>query len=191
MINDSYFINFPELETDRLSLRKLQLTDAQAIQFIRSNNEVMRFMDSDHQNTIEDSLRFISSGEEVFNKKEGLFWAVINKDSKEFMGDFSFWRIDRKNARAEIGYTLKPQFWGKGYMKEAMCEIISFGFQELGLHSLEANINPANDNSRKLLLAMGFQKEAYFRENYYFDGKFLDSEIYSLLENNFNLNDLR
>ena len=66
-------------------------------------------------------------------------------------------------------------------MSETMSTIVEFGFNELNLHSIEANINPSNNPSRKLLLNSGFKKEAYFRENYFHDGKYLDSEIYSLL----------
>jgi [ribosomal protein S5]-alanine N-acetyltransferase len=70
-------------------------------------------------------------------------------------------------------------------MTEAMRTIFKFGFDELNLHSLEANINPLNNNSRAVLKKMGFQKEAYFRENYYYNGDYLDSEIYSLLNSDF------
>ncbi len=84
-----------------------------------------------------------------------------------------------------VGYTLKPKFWGKGYMSETLSTLIEFGFEKLGVHTFVANINPANSNSRKLLLKMGFQKEGYFRENYYINGKFFDSETYGLLKSDF------
>jgi ribosomal-protein-alanine N-acetyltransferase len=61
--------------------------------------------------------------------------------------------------------------------------LLKFGFRGLNLHSIEANINPQNENSKGVLEKIGFQKEAYFRENYYYKEKFLDSEIYCLLEN--------
>ena len=80
---------------------------------------------------------------------------------------------------------LDPAFWGKGFMKEALIAVLDFGFRKLGLHSFQANINPENERSGKLLKQLGFVKEAYFRENYYFNGKYLDSEIYSLLERDF------
>jgi ribosomal-protein-alanine N-acetyltransferase len=54
----------------------------------------------------------------------------------------------------------------------------------MNLHSIEANINPENIASRKLLEKTGFVREAYFKENYFFNGKFIDSEIYSLLNKN-------
>jgi ribosomal-protein-alanine N-acetyltransferase len=49
------------------------------------------------------------------------------------------------------------------------------------LHSVEANVNPGNIASASLLKKHGFVKEAYFKENYFFNGNFHDSEIYSLL----------
>jgi ribosomal-protein-alanine N-acetyltransferase len=57
-----------------------------------------------------------------------------------------------------------------------------FGFKEMKLHSVEANVNPLNERSKKVLERIGFKKEAHFRENYLFNGEFLDSIIYSLLE---------
>jgi ribosomal-protein-alanine N-acetyltransferase len=66
-------------------------------------------------------------------------------------------------------------------MNEALTEVLKFGFQTIGLHSVEANVNPKNAASIKLLIKNGFNREAYFRENYYFNGQFLDSEIYSLI----------
>jgi ribosomal-protein-alanine N-acetyltransferase len=70
-------------------------------------------------------------------------------------------------------------------MKEAIRATFNFGFKDFNLHSLEANINPGNQNSRGILTSMGFQKEAYFRENYFYNGEYLDSEIYTLLKSDF------
>ena len=68
-------------------------------------------------------------------------------------------------------------------MKEALLKVIDYGFDQLKLHSIEANINPSNIASAALLTGNRFIKEAYFKENFYFDGHFLDSEIYSLINN--------
>ena len=76
---------------------------------------------------------------------------------------------------------LLPSEWKKGYMNEAIKRVIDFGFHSMKLHSIEANINPNNIASAQLLKKYHFIKEAYFKEDYYFNGKFLDSEIYSLL----------
>lgn len=185
MINEIHFSTFPTLESERLRFRAFTLSDAEHIQYIRNHDDVMLYMDSNRHVTLEDSEKFIANNLESYQRKAGLFWVIEEKESKDFIGDFSYWNIDKKNARGEIGYTLKPEFWGKGFMKETMITLLGFGFKELHLHSIEANINPKNDNSRKALVKMGFQKEAYFRENYFYNGEFLDSEIYSLLAKDF------
>jgi ribosomal-protein-alanine N-acetyltransferase len=185
MINEIYFKDFPLLESERLFLRKLSLEDAPDVQLTRSDEKVMIYMDSERHKTLEYSENFISENLKMYEQKRGMFWALIEKSSQKLIGDFAFWKIDAKNSRAEIGYTLKPEFWGKGFMKEAMIEILNFGFDHLKLHSIEANINPENNNSRGILKKLGFQKEAYFRENYFFNGDYLDSEIYSLLKTDF------
>jgi len=186
MIEERYFKEFPVLETPRLLLRKLSLEDAKYFQQIRNDERVMEFMDSNRHVKIADSEKFIAENLENYEQKKAISWALIEKASNKFIGDFSFWAIDMKNSRAEVGYVLRPAYWGKGFMKEALQEIFKFGFQKLNLHSLEANINPANENSRRLLLSLGFVKEAYFKENYFYNGEYLDSEIYSLLGKNFN-----
>lgn len=182
MINDIHFSNPPQLETERLLLRPLTLDDAPAMQRIRSDERVMVFMDSERHTTLAHSIKFITENLDTYQNKKGLFWALTLKTTGVFIGDFSYWDINHKNARAEIGYTLLPDYWGNGYMTEALQTLLQFGFKDLNLHSIEANINPSNTNSRKLLQRLGFVKEAYFRENYYYDGQFIDSEIYSLLE---------
>ena len=185
MINNIYFHNFPELESARLLLRKQRLTDAPDLQLIRSDKTVMKFMDSDYHLTVQQSENFIEENLQAYTQEEAISWALIEKSTQQFIGDFTYWKIDKKNSRAEIGYTLKPQFWGNGYMTEAMVQILKFGFNNLKLHSIEANVNPKNEKSKKLLKRIGFRKEGYFRENYYFDGAYLDSEIFSLLKSDF------
>jgi len=76
---------------------------------------------------------------------------------------------------------LDPDFWGKGIMKEALLAAIDFGFNQMNLHSIEAHINPDNTASGMLLEKVGFVREAYFKEDFFFRGEFIDTAIYSLL----------
>lgn len=181
-INKNVFKSFPDLETERLSFRKIDLRDANEIFLIRSNDEVMRFMDVPRHHSISDSEKLIQTAEDSYKKETGINWAIIEKHSQSFIGYIGFIRIFSEHCRAEIGYVLKPEYWGKGYMFETINRLVRFGFKEMQLHSIEANVNPLNERSKKVLQRVGFKREAYFRENYLFDGKFLDSVIYSLLE---------
>ena len=186
MLNDKHFDTFPYMESERLIFRQFELADAADIQAIRSDELVMKFMDSNRHDTVLESELFLARNLEAYQNKAGIFWAIIDKSTGLFAGDFSYWRLDRANNRGEIGYSLKPHFWGKGYMPETMQKLLNFGFKKLKLHSIVANVNPENENSKNVLKKIGFKKEAFFRENYYFKGKYLDSEIYCLLESDFN-----
>jgi len=180
-INDKVFENFPELNSARLLLRDVKISDAESMLKLRSNDQVMIHMDSDYHNSIEDALKFIKLINDSYNNKQGINWIVELNETGEMIGYVCFHRLDRTNCRAEIGYALHPDYWRKGYTAEAIRKVVKFGFGEMDLHGIDANVNPKNEASKSLLKKLGFKKEAYFRENYLRNGKFLDSEIYCLL----------
>ena len=176
------FTDFPKMETDRLILREHTLKDAQSWFELRHNPDVMRYIDRDSPKDIAEVEDYINGLITGFEQGESMGWAIAFKDKPtQMIGNVVFWRMDFPNYRAEIGYLIDPAHWRKGLVSEALIEIIAFAFEEMKLHSIEANINPQNEASRRLLLKQGFVKEAYFKEDYYFNGKFLDSEIYSLI----------
>ena len=90
----------------------------------------------------------------------------------------------KEHYRAEIGYLLSDAFQRRGIMQEAITAAINYGFNVMRLHSIEANVNPGNTASIMLLEKNKFMREAYFRENFYYNGKFMDSLVYSLLTSN-------
>jgi len=181
-INDKVFEEFPIIESKRLIFRNFLWSDVQKLFEIRSNDQVMNYMDTVKHQSIADAMNLINSINTSFSEKKGINWVVVEKTSNQFIGYFGYWKLIKDHCRAEIGYALSPEFWGNGYMIEAMDILLDFGFNKLNLHSIEANVNPNNESSIKLLEKSGFSKEAYFRENYLFNGEFIDSAIYSLLE---------
>ncbi|MBK6914169.1 MAG: GNAT family N-acetyltransferase [Ignavibacteriales bacterium] len=181
-IDKSVFEKFPELESERLLFREFLLSDSKDLYLIESNDAVVRYMDKHKMESINDSENYIRSCRESYKTENSIEWGIIEKSSNSFIGYFGFWRIVKAHCRAEIGYSLNPGYWGKGYMTESLKTLLLYGFNKLKLHSIEANVNPKNKNSIKLLEGIGFKKEAYFRENFLFDDKFLDTITYSLLE---------
>ncbi|MEO6539081.1 MAG: GNAT family N-acetyltransferase [Ferruginibacter sp.] len=176
------FDPFPDLKTDRLVLRCLTLDDAPELFYLRSNKEVMKYIDREPQKTVEETEVFINFLLETQNKTDAVLWVIALKENPSVMiGNIGYWRMQKEHYRAEIGYMLHHNFWKKGIMKEAIKPVISYGFETMKLHSIEANINPGNKASEVLLESIGFNREAYFKENYYFNGKFSDSAVYSLL----------
>jgi len=130
---------------------------------------------------VDDVLALIAKIEDSLLLNEGITWGISLKEDSKLIGTIGFWRMDKANYRAEIGYMLMPEMQGKGLMHEAISTSIRYGFEEMKLHSIEANVNPANLLSKKILEKNGFVQEAYFKENYYYNGRFLDSSIYSLV----------
>ena len=177
------FTPFPELKTERLVLRRMLMEDAHALFEMRSDERVMQFLDRPRAKTIADAENLIRLIDHDIDSNIGITWGVSLHGNSRLIGTMGFWNITKAHFRAEIGYLLHPDFQGKGLMMEAAKKTIDFGFREMRLHSIEANINPNNLRSAKMLEKCGFVKEAHFRENYYYDGKFLDSVIYSLLNN--------
>lgn len=185
-INVAVFEKFPQLKSERLLFR--EFTDLHVAPFyaLRTHKDVLNYMDTSPLENLLASEKMISENHTMFQSKQGISWAILDANQHLFLGYFLIWNIDHKHARAEIGYALLPEYWGKGYMKETFRTMLPFAFKTLKLHRLEANINPNNIRSEKLLIATGFRKEAHYKEHYFFNGKYTDSVIYGLLERDLN-----
>jgi len=175
------FNPFPEITTDRLLLRAVSKSDVKEIFFLRSDERVMKYIDKLPAETLDDAYEFINKITELEKNDDAVTWAITLKGDSKLIGTICFWNIQKEHYRAEIGYVLHPDHWGKGIMQEAFSVVVNYGFKVMNLHSIEANVNPGNEASVKLLEKNNFKREAYFKENYFYNGKFLDTAIYSLL----------
>lgn len=175
------FTPFPIINTERLILREVSLDDVQEMFFLRSDESVLTYLDKAPEKSTEETRAMIETIKNNATNNDGIFWVITVKGDNTMIGSICYWRLDKAHYRAEIGYVLHPSQQGKGIMDEAMKAVLQYGFETMKLHSVEANVNPGNKASMKLLERNGFVKEAYFRENYYYNGRFLDSVIYSLI----------
>jgi [ribosomal protein S5]-alanine N-acetyltransferase len=177
------FSPFPEIKTTRLLLRKMVPADAPELLFLRSDDTVMQYIDREKTKSLEEATAFIDKINTYIDNNESILWAIALQDKPgTLIGTICFWNITREHFRAEVGYMLHPTFWNRGLMKEALLAVIDFGFNEMKLHSIEGRINPDNSVSGILLEKAGFVREAYYKEDFYFRGKFIDTAVYSLLE---------
>ena len=175
------FNPFPLLSTERLNLRRISDEDEKEIFFLRSDKEMLQFLDRDPAQSIDEAREWIRMINKGIDDNQYIAWAIALKNDPLLIGTITFWNVKYEHYRAEIGYALHPLFQGRGLMNEAMTAVINYGFDSLKLHSIEANVNPSNAPSIRLLERSGFIREAYHRENYYYNGHFLDSAIYSLI----------
>lgn len=175
------FEPFPTLTTERIVLRKIVPGDAAALFKLRTDERVLKHLMREGPGSIGEVLKFIESGDSELQAQTAIFWAMELKEQPGLFGNIGFRNIRKEHYRAEVGYSMLPAYFGKGLMQEALQKVLEYGFEAMKLHSVEANIDPENDPSRKLLERNGFVKEAHFREDYYFRGAFYDSAIYSLI----------
>jgi ribosomal-protein-alanine N-acetyltransferase len=177
------FTPFPNLETERLSLRRVIQNDADAILELRSKAETMKYIPKPLLKTTADAMEHIAMIDSKIEKHEGINWGITLKNNSKLIGIIGFYRIKPEHFRAEIGYMLLPAFKGKGFISEAVNRVLNYGFIEMNLHSIEGITDPDNLASAQVLLKNGFVKEAHLKENEFYQGRFLDTVIYSKVNN--------
>ncbi|WET03251.1 GNAT family N-acetyltransferase [Flavobacterium sp. YJ01] len=176
------FSPFPIIETERLRLDRITDKDVNEVFELRSNPEVMKYIPRPLVKNNDEALEHIKMISDKIETNEGINWGIRLKNDSKLIGFIGFYRLQPENYRAEIGYMILPEFHGKGFVPEAVQRLIKYAFEDLKLHSIEAVIAPENYASEKVLQKCGFTKEAHFKESEFYDGKFLDKVIYSLLE---------
>lgn len=176
------FNPFPILETERLILRKSILTDAPELYVLRTSDKTMEFIDKERIASVQVAQEMIKNMDLQIQNNTAITWGITLPGFAPIIGSIGFWRIVKEHHRAEIGYMLHPDHWKKGLISEAIKAVLNYGFEHMKLHSIEANINPKNLASRRVLEKHGFQQEGFFKENFYFNGKYLDTATFSLVQ---------
>ncbi|WP_025144410.1 GNAT family N-acetyltransferase [Pedobacter jeongneungensis] len=151
------FSKFPVLNTERLVLRRLALTDANEIYQSRSDAKVAELIGKAPFTTIDQAVSYINMIDGVINKNESIFWAISYKSTTALIGTICLWNFDIPNATVELGYELLEAFRGKGIMAEAMVSVIGYAFDEMGVEKIIACPSVENLPSVKLLEKMGFE----------------------------------
>jgi len=172
---------FPTLHTERLILREVTMDDVDAVFAIRSDERVMKYIGKPRAKDIKDSVELIERLKKGREDSSSITWGIATKGDPTLIGMIGYYRIQLDHYRGEIGYTLHADHWRKGIMSEAIKAVIAHGYGGLGFHSIEARTDPRNSASNALLLSNEFVREGLFKENYYWNGEFLDSAVYSKL----------
>lgn len=173
---------FPDLETERLLLRRIAPADLDFLFAHFSHPQVDQFLvDNDPVTTREGAAEIL----DFYLRQDGKGynrWIMQSKAGGLPLGTLGFHRWDRRNRHVEIGYDLSPQFWGGGFMREAARAALAFAFTHMGVYRVEAMIHVENTRSIRLAETLGFQREGHLRGNYYYGGVFHDHYLYALLE---------
>ena len=173
---------FPIIETERLLLRSIEMEDTISIFHIFSNEEVMKYYGQFPMKFIEEAENLIKMFNENFQNGKGIRWGILLKEENRIIGTCGYHNWNKRHLRAEIGYELSMDSWGRGYMKEALKAIIDYGYEAMDLNRIEAVVYPENKASIKSLINLGFNKEGLLQEYAFFRNTYQDLIMFSLLK---------
>lgn len=116
-----------------------------------------------------------------FENKRFVQWLIQSNDDGRVIGTCTLWEIAWQHRRAEIGYSLAREYWGSGFATEAVAAMRDYAFDKLDLIRLEADVDPRNASSIRVLEKLGFQREGYMRARYIVNNEVQDSIVYGLV----------
>lgn len=179
------FTSFPILQTERLILRELSPQDVTALLRHFGNPEVVRFLDIQPIRTKEQAKEWLQWMGSFYAQKEGLRWGIALKADDTLIGTAGLHGWNRESHYAEIGYDLAAPYWGEGYATEVARALVEFGWNEMNLNRIEANVVQGNMASMRVLEKLGFRQEGVMRQRLLKGGKYYDLHFFSLLRSEY------
>jgi RimJ/RimL family protein N-acetyltransferase len=170
------------LETPRLLLRPFKHADATDLFTVYSHPEVYRHVPIGGWTQVDEAHQRIARDINTMAAGEQLRLAVQRTEDARVIGEVLLFNFARESRRAEIGYALARDAWGQGYVREALAPLIDMAFGGLELRRLEAEIDPRNAASAKVLERLGFRQEGMLRQRWILRGETSDSGLYGLLD---------
>ncbi len=179
------FSDLPTLETERVLLRKFTIDDANDMFEYSSVPDVSDFVPWEPHKTIEDSYGFINYILKQYEDSKLAPWAIVLKENQKVIGTIDFVAWFPQHHRAEIGFILSKEYWGKGLILEAATKVIEFGFDKMSLNKINAPCMVENVQSARVLQKLGMTLEGVMKDEYFIKGKFRDMAVYSILKKEF------
>lgn len=130
---------------------------------------------------MERAVEWVTKDIKGMQSNTNLSLGIERAEDKAFIGTCNLFHHDEQCRRAEIGYELNHDAWGKGYMDEALRALLGHAFSEMNVNRVEADVHPHNVGSCKSLERLGFKKEGYLRERWIVGDEVSDSVIFGLL----------
>jgi ribosomal-protein-alanine N-acetyltransferase len=169
-----------EIQTERLFLRPIRLTDAADVYAYASDPEWGRYLPVPEPYERSDAERFVAASV-LTDRSERSVWGIALNDCIVGSINIRFfyeWRL------AEIGYSMGRHLWGKGYTTEAARAVVDAAFAAYPrLMRVRAHADARNEASARVMEKLGMTCEGTLRCNRYFRGQFVDEVCYGVLRN--------
>lgn len=174
----SHTLEFHSLEGEKIYFKALKLDDAHEIHDYASDKEVSRFIGWKLMNTLRETREYIELMLERESAGTHLYSSIVHKLTNEIIGTAMVFNFDQVANKAEIGYVLHKDHWGKGYGTEAVELISDFAFKSLNLHKIHAIVSAANIGSARILEKNSFECEGRLKDNYFIEDKYYDALLF-------------
>lgn len=173
----------PRLETERLILRRFEEKDiVPAFYNWESDEAVTKFLQWKAMKSIDETREIMMYWISSYEKDDFYQWAIVLKGgADEPIGTISVVDMNEKLNIVQVGYCIGSKWWHRGITSEAFSGIIPFLFDEVGANRIEAQHDPNNPNSGKVMAKCGLKYEGTLRQADYNNQGVVDSCIYSLL----------
>ncbi|MFT9495474.1 GNAT family N-acetyltransferase [Anaerosolibacter sp.] len=181
MIN---FNPFPVLETKNLILRRMEHRDVHDVLEMRKDPRMHEYTDTKPDETPEETQVYIEKMNKGIDENKSIIWAIEHRQSKKVIGSISIWNINLEEGIGELGYGINPEYQGRGFMKEALLEVIDFGFNAMNLRALDAYTEENNLKSNKLLGSCKFTEIDRVDDQGYHSNRIYHMIVYRLKNNN-------
>jgi len=172
---------FPILKSERLELRQFTDSDLENVFRGLSHPDIIKYygISFDTLEATKEQMTWFADHEK---NGTGIWWAVCDKSDGTFLGAGGLNDLTLKHKKAEIGFWLLPENWGKGYMTEAMPIICNHAFDSIGLHRIEGFVETENNNCKKALDKLEFNLEGTMQDCEFKNGQFISVDIYSKIK---------
>lgn len=171
----------PVLDSEQLRLRPLREPDVDDLFGVFGDPDVMRFWSTPVFRERAQAEKLIAQVRQSFATRSCIQWGIARREDDVVLGTCTLFRIEPMHRRAEIGFALRRADWGRGLAGEAVATALEFAFGPLDLIRIEADVDPRNDRSIRLLERQGFQREGYLRNRYIVSGEIQDTLFLGLL----------
>lgn len=169
------------LEGKRIRLRQLVCNDAESIYQNARDREIGRYTHVPYPYRVETARDFIRLARRLERRGRAVVFGIEELETGKIIGIMNYFRIDRINRSAELGYWLGKKHWRKGFTLEALNLIIGWMFREQKLVRITARVWRPNIASARLLEKAGFRFEAGLRKGAFYRRRWLDILCYAIL----------
>lgn len=175
------FSKIPTLETSRLIMRRLRVSDYIDMYEYSCLDEVTEYLLWYPHQDEEYTYRYLEHIQSEYKSGNFYDWAVVYKENNKMIGTCGFTRFDLPNNYAEIGYVINPDYWGMGIAPESVAAVLEYGFVNMKLNRIEARYIPGNEKSRRVMEKCGMTFEGINRSVIFNKSEYKDVGICAIL----------